>query len=296
MDILHISKCIKAFKPDYYISNTNKGALYLSILRMIYRIPVENIMVFLRDFQWKYRRIIFSLLKNATIAVPNIATLEYGENFRLDTDDYRIFVTGNPAQIMEEKCCYSSVHSQVPYAALLANVTKWKGIIYAIKAYHKSKLYLEGMNLQIYGKIVDDNYYHECIEYIHKHGLDDYVRFAGFCDDTASVYKNSLMVLNTSLSSYGGPETFGRTIIEAWSHRKPVIVFSTGAPKYIVDDGVDGFQIPEGDVEALADKMQQLFRDNDLAERMGEVGYQKVQREYDSKIVAKRIMDYIERK
>jgi len=101
------------------------------------------------------------------------------------------------------------------------------------------------------------------------------------------------MLLNTSLAEHGGPETFGRTIIEAWSYKKPVIAFSEGGPKYLISDNIDGLLIPEKDVQALASAMNKLVKDSVLRREMGKAGYEKVKNRFDSKIVAKNILAYI---
>ena len=77
------------------------------------------------------------------------------------------------------------------------------------------------------------------------------------------------------MSKFGGPESFGRTIVEAWSHRKPAIAFRCGGPKYLISDGDDGYLVEEGNVEELARRMLGLCADKILRIRMGERGYEK---------------------
>ena len=46
---------------------------------------------------------------------------------------------------------------------------------------------------------------------------------------------------------------------------------SEGIPE-VIDDGVSGFVISRGDVEALAGRIEQLALDKNLRQRMGEAG------------------------
>jgi glycosyltransferase involved in cell wall biosynthesis len=90
------------------------------------------------------------------------------------------------------------------------------------------------------------------------------------------------MVCNTSISDHGGPETFGRTIIEAWSYEKPVIAFSVGGPKFIIDNNINGLLINEGDILGLANAINTLNNNNNesLRKKLGESGRTKVKDEF----------------
>ena len=281
--------------PRYWISNTNKGALYLSVFKFLYHIPSSNIMVFIRDYQWKYSRLIFSILRDVTIAVPNQATLEYGKNKKFKFNKKNIYVTDNPVMIHDSLLAENEVgkYDDNKYIVMLANISRWKGIIYALQAFALSRLNDNGIKLIVLGKIVDPSYYDECQTYIDKYRLYDSVEIREFCENTGPIYANCMMLLNTSLAEHGGPETFGRTIIEAWSYKKPVIAFSEGGPKYLISDNIDGLLIPEKDVQALASAMNKLVKDSVLRREMGKAGYEKVKNRFDSKIVAKNILAYI---
>ena len=94
------------------------------------------------------------------------------------------------------------------------------------------------------------------------------------------MYEEALFVVSSSISEFGGPETFGRTIIEAWSYKKAVISFNVGGPKYIIDDKVNGFLVEEKNTEEMARKMRCLYEHKDICQKMGEKGYLKVKSMY----------------
>lgn len=57
-------------------------------------------------------------------------------------------------------------------------------------------------------------------------------------------------------------------VLEAMACGLPVIVTANG-PADIVRDGIDGFVIPARDSDAIAEKLETLYRDPDLREQMG---------------------------
>jgi glycosyltransferase involved in cell wall biosynthesis len=57
-------------------------------------------------------------------------------------------------------------------------------------------------------------------------------------------------------------------VLEAMACGLPVIVTANG-PAGIVRDGIDGYIIPERDDEAVADRLERLYRDPELRQRMG---------------------------
>ena len=69
-----------------------------------------------------------------------------------------------------------------------------------------------------------------------------------------------------------GPEPLGLTAIEALAHGVPVIASSIGGVAETVREGVDGFHVPPGARDALADRIIRLANAPDLARRMGMAG------------------------
>jgi glycosyltransferase involved in cell wall biosynthesis len=66
------------------------------------------------------------------------------------------------------------------------------------------------------------------------------------------------------------PEAFGFVVAEAFSAKRPVIVFDSGALPELVTDGVNGFIVRRKDSESLAAAMQLFIDNKDLAVQMTE--------------------------
>ncbi|TAK26083.1 MAG: glycosyltransferase family 1 protein [Chloroflexota bacterium] len=86
-----------------------------------------------------------------------------------------------------------------------------------------------------------------------------------------------------------GAESFGIVLIEAMAAGKPVIATTLPGVRRVVEDDVDGFLVPPGDVAALADRLSWLGGDGDRRRAMGMAGRAKVERLYDWPRLAERL-------
>lgn len=86
-------------------------------------------------------------------------------------------------------------------------------------------------------------------------------------------------------------EGFGMVVIESMGCAVPVVSTRSGGPDGIIDDGVDGYLVPLGDAQALADRLQRLCSDPDLNIRMGILARKKVEREYDRGVAGARFLE-----
>lgn len=85
--------------------------------------------------------------------------------------------------------------------------------------------------------------------------------------------ESSIFVLS---SRYEG---FGMVIVEAMSCGVPPVSFTCpSGPRDIIDDGVDGLLVENGNVEQLAEKISVLIADNELRKKMGEQARMDVER------------------
>ena len=78
---------------------------------------------------------------------------------------------------------------------------------------------------------------------------------------------------------------------EAGAAGLPTISTRIAAIPEIIEDGVTGFLVPPGDVEALTAALQHLIRDPELRKRQGQAAEQAVRQRYDARRNANRLID-----
>lgn len=66
---------------------------------------------------------------------------------------------------------------------------------------------------------------------------------------------------------------------------KPITAYNIREVRDLVEDGVNGFLVPFGDVNGLAGKILYLMEHPDVAKEMGKKGREKVEREFSLKII-----------
>lgn len=123
-------------------------------------------------------------------------------------------------------------------------------------------------------------------EEVRKAGMEGCVRLPGWIRgedkqhllDTASVY---------ALPSYG--EGLPMSLLEAMANGIPVVSTHVGGIPETVEDGVDGFLINPGDVEALVDRLDRLLSDRDSATAMGHAARAKILQRFSTEAVLPQI-------
>jgi glycosyltransferase involved in cell wall biosynthesis len=75
-------------------------------------------------------------------------------------------------------------------------------------------------------------------------------------------------------------ESFGIVYLEAWLAGLPVIGAAAGAVTDVITDDKDGFLVPFGDVDHLAERIRLLLDQPDVAGRLGQAGRSKARQRF----------------
>jgi len=110
--------------------------------------------------------------------------------------------------------------------------------------------------------------------------------FLGYQEDVARFYATMDAMILPSVNE-GTPVS----AIEALAAARPVVATRVGGVPDVVTDGVDGFLVEAGDIEALAERLERLARDPELRRTMGEAGRARVVQRY----AVSRLIDDIDR-
>jgi glycosyltransferase-like protein len=89
-------------------------------------------------------------------------------------------------------------------------------------------------------------------------------------------------------------EGWGLSLMEAMACKKPVVSTTVGGVPELVDDGVNGYLCPPGDVSIMAKRIIHLLKDKKTAEKMGEMGLKKV-KDFSWERTAKKVKDIYQR-
>ena len=106
-----------------------------------------------------------------------------------------------------------------------------------------------------------------------KLGVAAHVRFLGFLSDEQleEVYHSSHVFVMPSTK-----EGFGIVFLEAWKHGLPVIAGNRDASPEVVTHGVDGLIVNPDSIDDIGDGIVQFLSDPEMAEGMGQRGFEKV--------------------
>jgi N-acetyl-alpha-D-glucosaminyl L-malate synthase BshA len=90
-------------------------------------------------------------------------------------------------------------------------------------------------------------------------------------------------------------ESFGMAALEALASEVPVIASAAGGLPEVVDDGVDGYLLPVGDVAAMAERAIELLTDDERRRAFGRAGRATAIERFHVGRVVPRYIEYYER-
>jgi glycosyltransferase involved in cell wall biosynthesis len=108
-------------------------------------------------------------------------------------------------------------------------------------------------------------------------GIASQVHFLGYVNDMTELYAGVDMLLMTSLSE-GTP----LTVLEAMAMGVPVVATRVDGMAEVLEDGVDAYLVPPGDLGACARRICRLLQDQVLARQFSQAGQKKVRDHYSA--------------
>jgi poly(glycerol-phosphate) alpha-glucosyltransferase len=153
----------------------------------------------------------------------------------------------------------------------LARLEPQKRLQDAIAAFERVVRAVPGARLDIYG---DGSRRADLQAEIDRLQLGDHVKLHGFDPDARDALWTSSAFLMTS--SFEG---YPLSTLESMSRGCPVVSYDIKyGPREQITDGVDGFLVPRGDVERLADRVIELLRSPELVARMSDAARETARR------------------
>ncbi|WP_318866525.1 glycosyltransferase [Sinorhizobium meliloti] len=166
--------------------------------------------------------------------------------------------------------------SDIFTAAIVGSLQDRKNQIDAVRAavrlQHSIRLDLWGNAENEYGRFIKN--------YVANLDLAARIRIRGIGNEQ-QIYEATDLVVMTSKS-----EGFPYILMEAASHRIPVVAydFEFGARDFI-EDGVNGFLVPMGDIDLLTQRIEECANSPELTQRMGEAALAKFHSQFSPEYV-----------
>lgn len=137
---------------------------------------------------------------------------------------------------------------------------------------------VSGWKLQIVG----DGELRKQLQYnIRELGLSNQINIGRAEKDMMSVYKDASILAMSS--RYEG---LPMVLLEAQAAGLPIVSFDCKCgPKDVIENGVDGFLVEDGDIEQLAQKLVVLMQDANLRKQMGSAAYAHSERYSEERIM-----------
>jgi glycosyltransferase involved in cell wall biosynthesis len=116
----------------------------------------------------------------------------------------------------------------------------------------------------------------DLIDYSKKLMVSDKIEFLDFVTDMNAFFQNIDVFILPSIH-----EGSANIVIEAMAHSIPVIAFNTSSLPELIDDGINGFLVPFGNVRQLAFKTIELISHHETIFRMGKAANEKVAKNFN---------------
>lgn len=161
--------------------------------------------------------------------------------------------------------CEAAPACKDPYVLYLGRMSHEKGVDLLVNAVINQP----SLHLKVTGRI-DDEYARDIVARVESAGVTDRIEFVGFVKGTE---KDALI---DGAACVACPSTWyenmPNTVLEAYAHGKPAVVFDVGCMPEIVEDGVTGAVVPFRDVDALGKAVARYVAEPELSRLHGNNG------------------------
>lgn len=178
---------------------------------------------------------------------------------------------------------------QKPLIFLPSRISKSKGHLDAVRAL--GLLIRRGMSatLAFAGRVESTTFLKELKQLIVAEALQERVIFAGQLSyqELRNWYATSDLVVLPSHS-----EGLGRVLLEAQAMEKPVVAYCVGGITEALPNGMGGYLLRKGDIQGLAQKVEELLQDSKVRHELGRRGRKFVISRYSTDHMIARHEDF----
>lgn len=288
LNALRLAFDVWRWRPTAVLVNTRDSALLAAMAARLRPALGAITHLYVRDFQWTDLRFIFRRLPGVQVLVPSrvvIGRTGYLTPFFVEPLGAAQWVE-LPDMVELPEAASPCANGPVLH---LAAMNRWKGHVDLVLTLLRLKAAGRSVKILSHGPPDDAALRAELDALIDRLDMGDAFVLGDYVADPVPLLRACSAVVVSSTTQGGGPETFGRAVIEAWAFRRPVVAYAAGAPALLVEHEVDGLLVPEGDTAALADALWRLQTEPGLARRLGEAGRAKVEARFEARAVSERL-------
>ncbi len=169
--------------------------------------------------------------------------------------------------------------------AVVARMTKAKGIVDAVEAVKLARAYGADVSLDLYG--APDPFNTSSLTEAELHALDQPgIKWHGTVDDVRNVWRTAHIAVLLSRR-----EGLPRSLVEAAACGRAILATDVTGCNRIVRNGIEGQLVPSGDIEATAKAVCELAQNHALRARYGSAARARVCDGFTQEQVATAFMD-----
>lgn len=285
---LKLNDLLNTIKPDIVISTDNMEKTFLPTL------SCPSSPVFIRELHNTRNHRRYTAFNIYTKFIVWISELwDYRFRIRLydkivtltheDKDTFwkkneKVIAIPNP--ISTEHTKLSSLKCRTVITA--GRLERQKNYVSLIRAWKKVHQAHPEWILEIWGEGSQRKHLQHCIDTL---GMQNTIFLKGITSDIISKMAESSIFVLSSLY-----EGFGLVITEAMSCGLPIVSYACPCgPKDIISEGIDGFLMPVGDEQTMADRINYLIENEDIRQQMGKAALEK-SKQYSIDIIIQKWM------
>ena len=284
-------KMIKEIKPDVVLTYTIKPNIYGGIASQRLKVPyISNIAglgstmghkSLLQNILIKMFRV--ALSKAKIVFFQNKDNLSFMQKNNIVKDNYEL-VPGSGVNL-QYYCYYEYPKCDTIDFVFVGRTMKEKGFeLYLDTAEYIHAKY-PNTRFHICG-IKEENYEDRVNDLVEKGICINH----GRVDDMKTIYKDIHCIIHPTYY----PEGMSNVLLEACATGRPAITTDKEGCKEIVDDGINGYIVKQRDLNDLIEKVEMfLALPNSSKDKMGKAAREKVEREFDRRIVIDKYMHVI---
>ena len=292
-------RLLRRERPDVYLAYTAKPNVYGSIVTRLLGVPVINTITGLGEAFTRKSWLTLLLVRR----LYRLALAGSVKVFFQNEDDRRLFVEGGlvlPEQadripgsgvnIKRFKFTPLPDHDNRFRFLLIARMLWDKGVGEYVEAARIVRSCFPAVEFCLLGFLNAQNPTAVPRSRMDAWEAEGVVRYLGVSDDVREEMTAADCIVLPSYYREGVPAT----LLEAAAMGRPIITTDAVGCREVVDDGVNGFLCRVRDASDLAEKMKRMLALNREARiEMGRRGREKVEREFDKRIVIDRYLEVL---